>query len=85
MQFGSAITIINLIITMSSRHLKITNASTYISNSIISGDTGNCRLLETHSITSTSSKMLIQCHYSIKKGKVFPLQVWLWPRGWVEV
>ena len=22
---------------------------------------------------------------SIKKGKVFPLQAQLWPRGWVEV
>lgn len=30
----------------------------------MSGDNGNCWVLETCSITSTSSKMLTQCHYS---------------------
>ena len=25
------------------------------------------------------------CIYTLVKGKVFPLQALLWPRGWVEV
>ena len=29
---------------------------------------------------------IISCQVNhVKKVKVFPLQAWLWPRGWVEV